>query len=99
MPLTVAISQRALRRIVSWPLPSTEVHTEVLLRLREQLRSDPKSLMVPSSEPRGGMLYPFEFVDPRSRFVVHRFASRVYYRQDEEGLFVADGVYRLSSGE
>lgn len=83
----------AVRQISSWGLSSTML-VEVYLRLREHLPDRPSTRLAPTSEADGGMLFPFEMVDPENRFCRHTFVFRVYYHSDEVTLIVASGIYR-----
>ena len=97
MSYRVVILPTAARQIGSWGL-STAVLVEVYLRLREHLPDRPTERLTPASEPDGGMLFPFDLVDPDNRFCRHTYLFRVYYHPDEATLIVASGVYRREVG-
>jgi hypothetical protein len=74
------------------------VLVEVYLRLKEDLAEQPTRVMVPSTEPGGGMLFPLSVIDPDNRLCEHTFAFRVYYGTDEATLRVTSGLYRKQVG-
>lgn len=94
MSYTASILPFVKRQISSWGL-SEYALVEVYLRLKEHLPADPRGLLAPNNEERGGMIYHFSFVDPENRLREHSFAFRVFFSQDETKLIVASGVYRL----
>ena len=97
MPYRVRILPPAVRQIGSWGL-SDFVLVDVYLRLREQLPNRPADQLAPAAEADGGMLFPFDLVDPENRFCRHTFLFRVYYHPDEETLLIASGIYRREVG-
>lgn len=93
MAFRIRISRRVVRQAKSWGL-SGPTFVDLFERLRDGLAERPAERMMPSTDPRGGMLYDFRLIDPDNRFCEHAFRFHVYYVSDEETLFVAWGRYR-----